>query len=101
MSVAEDVVTPRCDQVPNRESATTSAQRSAAQNGQDSSLTKTMAGLPPAVSGAPAATTDGPALARARTPAGTVVAARVTAAGAAASLLAADGDPDVSLTATS
>ena len=52
-SVADDVVVPRSLQVPKWESATASDQRSAARNGQDSSLTKMMAGLPPMVSGGP------------------------------------------------
>lgn len=39
--------------MPKWDNATVSDQRSAAQNGQDSSLTKTMAGLPPMVSGGP------------------------------------------------
>jgi hypothetical protein len=45
-SVAEDRVTPRWLQVPKWDSATASGQRSAAQKGQDSSLTNTMAGFP-------------------------------------------------------
>jgi hypothetical protein len=39
--------------VPKWASATASGQRSAAQNGQDSSLTNTIAGFPPMASGRP------------------------------------------------
>src|SRR5437870_13818684 len=87
MSVAADLVTPSWLQLPKWDSATASDQRSAAQNGQDSSLTNTMAGLPPAVSGGPPAGTcrsgvaTRPGLAWASIPAGTVVTCRVTAAG--------------------
>src|ERR1700685_2108075 len=57
MSVADEGVEPRWLQAPKWASATASGQRSAAQNGQDSSLTKTIAGLPPMISGDPAALT--------------------------------------------
>jgi hypothetical protein len=57
MSVADDLVEPSWLQVPKWASATASGQRSAAQNGQDSSLTKTIAGVPPMVSGGLAACT--------------------------------------------
>ena len=53
MSVADDLVAPRPLRVPKWDSATASGQRSAAQNGQDSSLTNTTPSLPPMVSGAP------------------------------------------------
>ena len=83
-SVADDVVVPRWLQVPKRESATASDQRSAAQNGQDSSLTKTMAGLPPMVSSGPdvltvcSGVTAWPGLTLASTAAGTVVTCLIT-----------------------
>jgi len=51
--LAAELVIPSWLQTPKWDSATASGQRSAAQNGQDSSLTKTMAGLPPMVSGGP------------------------------------------------
>src|SRR5258706_10689717 len=79
MSVADGVVEPSWLQVPKWASATVSGQRSAAQNGQDSSLTKTIAGLPPMVSGGPAACTvckgvaAWPGFTRVSTAAGTVV----------------------------
>jgi hypothetical protein len=108
MSVADDVVEPRWLQVPKWASATASGQRSAAQNGQDSSLTKTIAGLPPMVSGGPAAFTvcsgvaARPGLTRVSTPAGTVVTCLTTAEEASDSLaVAADAGPELSFTATS
>src|SRR5712691_4093388 len=79
MSVAEDLVEPRWLQVPKWDSAMTSGQRSAAQNGQDSSPTKTIAGLPPMVSGGPglgtacSGVTAWPGLTFVRTVSGTVV----------------------------
>src|SRR6202451_4890879 len=57
MSVADDLVEPSWLQVPKWASATASGQRSAAHNGQASSLTKTIAGLPPMISRDPAALT--------------------------------------------
>ena len=48
---------PSLAQVPKCDKATVTAHRSAAQNGQDSSLTKTIAGLPSTVSGGPAVLT--------------------------------------------
>src|ERR1700691_2068405 len=92
MSVADDLVEPSWLQVPKWDSATASGQRSAAQNGHDSSLTKTIAGLPPMVSGGPAVLTVSsgvtawPALARASTAAGTVVTWLTTLEGAGDSL---------------
>ena len=80
---------PRWLQVPKWESATASGQRSAAQNGHDSSLTNTIVGLPLTVSTGPGvltgcgAVTAGPALACASTAAGTVVTWRTTLATAA------------------
>src|SRR5580693_1096587 len=105
MSVADDLVEPRLLQVPKWASATTSGQRSAAQNGQDSSLTKTIAGLPLMVSGGPAVLTASsgvtawPTLACASTAAGTVVTWLTTLAGASDSRGA--GLAEVSFTATS
>ncbi len=85
MSVAADFVTPSWLQLPKWARATASGQRSAAQNGQDSSLTKTMAGLPPMVSGGPDVLTvcsgviSWPGLTLVSTAAGTVVTCRTTA----------------------
>jgi hypothetical protein len=82
---ADDLVEPRALKVPKSESTTTSGQRSAAQNGQDSSLTKTIAGLPSAVTSGHGAGTvcsgvaSWPALTRDGTAIGTVVACRTTA----------------------
>src|SRR5260370_15233699 len=105
MSVAEDLVEPRWLQVPKWDSATASGQRSAAQNGQDSSLTNTIAGLPPIVSAGPGVFTGcgavaaRPAPTRVSTAAGTVVTCEATAAVAGDS--PAIALPQVSLTATS
>jgi hypothetical protein len=101
-------VTPSWVKVPKCDNATVTAQRSAAQNGQDSSLTKTIAGLPPTVSGGPAVwvfrsgVITRAVLARVSMACGTVVTCWTTAAGAADSLAGggAAGD-EVSLTATS
>src|ERR1700733_15030300 len=108
MSVADDLVEPRWLQVPKWASATARGQRSAAQNGQDSSLTKTIAGLPPMVSGGPAALTicsgvaAWPGLIRVSTSAGTVVTCLTTAEEASDSLGgAAAAGAELSLTATS
>src|SRR5580700_12202802 len=46
MSVGDDVVAPRCAQVPKCDRAITTGQRSAAQNGQDSSLMNTIPAFP-------------------------------------------------------
>src|SRR5580693_9425524 len=105
MSVADDVVKPRWLQVPKWDSATASGQRSAAQNGQDSSLTKTIAGLPPMASGGPAALTAcsgvaaWPGLTPVSTVSGTVLSCLTTVEDASDSLAA--GGAEVSLTATS
>src|ERR1700691_2104725 len=107
MSVADDLVEPSWLQVPKWDSATPSDQRSAAQNGQDSSLTKTIAGLPPILSGGPDVLTawsgviswPGPALVS--TAAGTVVTCRTTTEDAGDSLATRRAGVDVSLTATS
>src|SRR5580704_551941 len=94
MSVADDLVEPRLLQLPKCASATTSGQRSAAQNGQDSSLTK-IAGLPSTVSAGPGAATfcsgvaAWPGLTRVRSPSGTAVVCRTTTDAARDSL--ADG----------
>ena len=48
VSHSEDVVVCRPDHVPNRLRACTIAQRSAAQNGQNSAPMKSISGLPPA-----------------------------------------------------
>ena len=91
--------------MPKWDSATASGQRSAAQNGQDSSLTKTTAALPPMVSGRPgrltvsSGVTTWPAPAPVSSRPGTEVTWPVTAAGAGASLAAAGGA--LSFTATS
>jgi hypothetical protein len=85
--VAEDRVEPRWLQVPKWDSATVSCQRSAAQNGQDSSLTKTMADLPSMVSGGSAAGTGcsgvagWPAFTRLSTVSGTLVTCRIRLTG--------------------
>ena len=106
-SVAGDVVVPRWLQVPKWESATANDQRSAAQNGQDSSLTKTMAGLAPMVSGGPdvlticSGVTAWPGLTLASTAAGTVVTCLTTTADAGDSLATRRAGVEVSLTATS
>jgi hypothetical protein len=106
-SVADDVVVPRWLQVPKWESATASGQRSAAQNGQDSSLTKTMAGLPPMVnSGSDVLTvcsgvTTWPGLTLASTAPGTVVTCLTTAEGACDSLATKRAGVEVRLTSTS
>ena len=90
--------------MPKWDSATASGQRSAAQNGQDSSLTKTIAVLPPMSSGRPGLGTASsgvaawPALTRASRPAGTVVTWLTTLGGASDSL--AVGLGAVSFTAT-
>src|SRR5690348_7390577 len=84
-SAADDIVKPRWLQVPKWDNATASDQRSAARNGQDSSLTKTMAGLPPMVSGGPdvlivcSGVISWPGLTLVSTAAGTVVTCRTTA----------------------
>src|ERR1700727_663389 len=108
MSVADDAVEPRWLKGPKWASATANGQRSAAQNGQDSSLTKTIAGLPPMVSGGPAALTvcsgvaAWPGLTRVSATGGTVVTCLTTAVDASDSLaVAADAGPELSLTATS
>src|ERR1700733_4035728 len=106
-SVAEDVVVPRFVKVPKWLSATISGQRSAAQNGQDSSPTKTMAGLPLMVSGAAGVLTGSravatcPVPARARAAAGTDVTWLTTAADAGDSVAAAMAGLAVSLIPTS
>src|SRR6185437_13427368 len=98
---------PRPLQVPKCDRATASDHRSAAQKGQDSSLTNTMAGLPSTVSGGPAERTfcsgvaTWPGLMVASVLAGTVVTCRTTLAGAADSRPLWCADPAVSLTATS
>src|SRR5580692_128600 len=105
MSVADDLVEPRLLQVPKWASATTSGQRSAAQNGQDSSLTKTIAGLPLMVRGGLGAATfcsgvaAWPELTRVRTLSGTAVACRTTTDAARDSL--AEGCPVARLIPTS
>src|SRR5436190_1117515 len=82
----------RVYQLPKWDRATASGQRSAAQNGQDSSLTNTMAGLPFTVSGGPEEATwcsgvaTRPVLTWVSTPSGTAATCRTTAAGAADSL---------------
>src|ERR1700722_19063202 len=107
MSVAEDLVMPSWLQVPKCDSATVRAQRSAAQNGQDSSLTKTTAGLPFMVSsGAGRLTfssgvTAWPGLTWASVTDGTVVTCRTMVAGAMDSLAVRCAGSAVSLTATS
>src|SRR5713101_8158494 len=107
MSVAEDLVEPRSLQVPKWDSATATDQRSAAQNGHDSSLTKTIADLPPRVSGGPDVLTAcsgviaWPGLILAITAAGTVVTCRTTAADACDSLATGRAGVAVSLTVTS
>ena len=106
-SAADDVVKPRWLQVPKWDNATTSDQRSAAQNGQDSSLTKTMAGLPPMVSGGPDVLTvcsgmiSWPGLTLVSTAAGTVMTCRTTAEDACDSLATGRAGVALSLTATS
>ena len=106
-SVADDVVVPRWLQVPKWDSATASDQRSAAQNGQDSSLTKTMAGLPPMVSGGPDVLTvcsgviAWPGLTLVSTAAGTAVTCLATTEDAGDSLATKRAGVEVSLTATS
>src|SRR5690349_16033325 len=107
MSVAADLVTPSWLQVPKWARATASGQRSAAQNGQDSSLTNTMAGLPFTVSGGPEEATwcsgvaTRPGLTWLSTPSGTAATGRATAAGAADSLAVRWAGDLVRLTATS
>src|SRR5581483_754128 len=92
MSLAAELVMPRWSQVPKCDSATVSDQRSAAQNGQDSSLTNTMAGLPFTVSGGPedvtgcSGVTTRPGLTWVSALAGTLVTCRATVAGATDSL---------------
>src|SRR3954447_18354613 len=92
MSVAADLVTPSWLQLPKWDKATVSGQRSAAQNGHDSSLTNSMTGLPPARSGGPEAGTEGhgagtrPRFTWVRRLDGTVVTCLTTATGAADSL---------------
>ena len=83
-----DVVFPRPDQVPNRDRATTTGQRCAAQNGQYSAPTYSTFGFPSAVS-AGASTVRGtactlPGPTSSSTFAGTLVTALTTAALAAA-----------------
>src|SRR5690242_6844749 len=107
MSVAADLVTPSWLQVPKWARATASGQRSAAQNGQDSSLTNTMAGLPFTASGGPEEATwcsgvaTRPGLTWLSTPSGTAATGRATAAGAADSLAVRWAGDLVRLTATS
>ena len=78
--------------MPKWDSATASGQRSAAQNGQDSSLTKTIAGLPSTVSGGPGVLTvcsgvaAWPGLILVSTAAGTVVTCLTTTEDACDSL---------------
>src|SRR5580693_6065015 len=92
MSAADDLVEPSWLQVPKWASATVSGQRSAAQNGHDSSLTKTIAGLPPMVSSGPGACTvckgvaASPWFTRVSTAAGTAVTCLTTAEEAGDSL---------------
>jgi hypothetical protein len=103
--VAEDVVVPRLLQMPKWDSATASDQRSAAQNGQDSSLTKTIAGLPPIFSGGPDVLTawsgviSWPGLTLVSTAAGTVVTSRTTTEDAGDSLATRRAGVEVSFTA--
>ena len=93
--------------VPKCDRATVTAQRSAAQNGQDSSLTKTIAGLPSRVSSGPGLLTFSsnvvawPWFTCANVAAGTVVTWRTRAAGAMDSLAVWCVGLAVSLTATS
>src|ERR1700749_516205 len=107
MSVAADLVTPSWLQVPKWDSATVSGQRSAAQNGQDSSLTNTMAGLPSSLSGGAEAgaccseVATWPGLAWASRPTGTAVTCRTTAGGATDSLATRGAGAAVNLTVTS
>src|SRR5580692_7535676 len=108
MSAADDLVEPSWLQVPKWASATVSGQRSAAQNGHDSSLTKTIAGLPPMVSSGPGACTvckgvaAWPGLTRVSTAAGTAVTCLTTAEEAGDSLaIAAVAGAELSLTANS
>src|ERR1700729_2084659 len=105
MSVADDLVEPSWLQVPKGASARASGQRSAAQNGQDSSLTKTIANLPPMISGGPAALTAcsgaavRPGVNWLSTAAGTAVTGRTMAEEASDSLAVAGAE--LNLTATS
>src|ERR1700729_4326312 len=105
MSAADDLVEPSWLQVPKWASATVSGQRSAAQNGHDSSLTKTTAGLPPMVSSGPGACTVCKGVAawlwftRVSTAAGTAVTCLTTAEEAGDSLGVAGAE--LSLTANS
>src|ERR1700739_4695802 len=106
MSLAADLVTPSWLQVPKCDKATVTAHRSAAQNGQDSSLTKTIAGLPPTVSGEPAPLTfcsggiTWAGLTWSSKAAGTVVTCRAMVAGAIDSLATRRVGLEVSLTVT-
>src|SRR5579862_1293702 len=106
MSLAADLVTPSWLQVPKCDRATVTAHRSAAQNGQDSSLTNTIVGLPPTVSGGPAVLTFCSGVITWLVPAwvsraaGTVVTCWTTAVGALDSLATRRTGVEVSLTVT-